>query len=198
MSTDLYIVGITGHLGSGKSTALSFFEKHGFYCIDSDKIVHDLYEPGNDGWRKIKDFFGEEFLTKGEGRVNRVKLGKVVFNNAPKLRILEKIIHPLVFNEIRKKIQHSDSKKIAIEAIRFSGKKSGLLPDKVIWIDSSLDNAYKRFSKGKKISIDEYKNILNLQEKPEKIDIIIENNGSINDLEKKINSIVQRLIPKMS
>lgn len=186
MNNDLYILGVTGYLGSGKSTALDFLKKHGFACIDADKIVHDLYESGNDGWRKIKDFFGEEFLTKDNGKVNRSKLRKVVFNNAPKLRILEKIIHPLVFNEMRKRIQAAGSNKIAIEAIRFDKKRMGVLPDQIIWISSPHDKAFERIRENRKISREEYETIISLQEKPKKIDFVIENNNKLEDLEKKL------------
>lgn len=197
-NSSVYIVGIMGYLGSGKSTALSFLKKYGFYCIDADKIVHDLYEPGNDGWRKIKDFFGDEFLVKGEGKVNRSKLRKVVFNSAPKLRILEKIIHPLVFNEIRERINKADSDKIAIEAVRFDEKRMGVLPDIIVWIDSPCGEAYKRTAKNRNISEKEYETITGLQEKPEKIDFVIENNKSLDELAQKIDEFVQTLVPKMS
>ena len=193
-----YIIGVTGYLGSGKSTALSFLEKHGFYCIDADKIVHDLYEPGNDGWVKVKDFFGEEFLTKRNGRVNRSKLRRVVFNNAYKLKILEKIIHPLVFNEIRKKIQKAPSKKIAIEAIRFDERRMGKYPDVIVWVETQHEESYKRIVWNEDISRKEYETIVSLQEKPKKIDFTIQNNGTLAALEDKIDKFVETVIPKIS
>lgn len=191
--SNLYIIGITGYLGSGKSTALSFLKKHDFCCIDADKIVHDLYEPGKEGWQKIKDFFGEEFLDKGEGKVNRSKLRKVVFNSAPKLRILEKIIHPLVFNEMRNQIQKADSDKIAIESISFDEKRMGASPDILIWIDAPLDEAYKRTNKNRKISKEEYESIISLQEKPGNIDFVIENKETLKELEKKIDNLILKI-----
>jgi len=192
--SNFYIVGVSGYLGSGKSTALSFLSKHGFFCIDADKIVHELYEPGKDGWRKIKDFFGEEFLIKGEGGVNRLKLGRAVFNNAPKLRILEKIIHPLVFNEIKKMLGKSDSDMVAIEAIKFDCKKSGVCPDKMIWIDAPPELAYKRFSKERDVSFEEYKNIAGFQEKPDRIDFVVNNDGTISQLKEKIDKLAKKLV----
>jgi len=191
---NFYIIGVTGYLGSGKSTVLSFLGKHGFYCIDADEIVHDLYEPDMDGWRKIKDFFGEEFLVDGEGRVNRSKLGKIVFNNVPKLRILEKIIHPLVFNEMRKRIQQSDSDKIAIESIKFDEKRMGILPNHILWIDTPYENAYMRVSKDINISKSEYETVRNLQEVPKKIDFVIKNDKTLEKLEKKVDKLIQRLV----
>jgi len=187
-------MGVSGYLGSGKTTALSFLEKRGFSCIDADEIVHDLYEPGEDGWRKIKDFFGEEFLVGKDEKVNRSKLRKVVFNNVPKLKILEKIIHPLVFNEMRKRIHRADSNKIAIESIKFDEKRMGTNLDKIIWIDAPRKMAYERMVKNMNISIEEYNTIRQLQEKPVKIDFVIKNNKGLDEFSKKVDEVIQSLV----
>ncbi|MCD6109276.1 dephospho-CoA kinase [bacterium] len=194
IKSDRYIMGVSGYLGSGKTTALSFLEKRGFSCIDADEIVHDLYEPGEDGWRKIKDFFGEEFLVGKDEKVNRSKLRKVVFNNVPKLKILEKIIHPLVFNEMRKRIHRADSNKIAIESIKFDEKRMGTNLDKIIWIDAPRKMAYERMVKNMNISIEEYNTIRQLQEKPVKIDFVIKNNKGLDEFSKKVDEVIQSLV----
>lgn len=188
------IIGITGYLGSGKSTALEYFEKFGFYSIDADKIVHDLYEPGKDGWSKIKDFFGEEYLIKGKGKVNRPKLRKVVFNNINKLKILEKLVQPIVFNEIRKRVQKSKSKRIAIESTTFDKTRIGMEVTHILWIDSSITNCYKRCSKKRSITRQEHRNIVAHQKKPKKIDSIIKNNGTKAEFKKKVEKIAKSTV----
>ncbi|MFC1655344.1 dephospho-CoA kinase [Patescibacteria group bacterium] len=186
------IVGITGYLGSGKSTALKYFKEHGFYIIDADEIVHKLYEPENDGWRKINDFFGPEYILKN-GKVNRKKLAKTVFCNPAKLRILEKIIHPIVFNEMSKEIQANKSDKIAIEAIRFDEKRIGAKLTHTVWVEADHDTAYKRVIEKRKLSREDYDKLISYQKKPFKIDFVIENNGSLKDLKKQIEKVVERI-----
>lgn len=186
------IIGITGYLGSGKSTALKYFKDHGFYIIDADKIVHDLYEPEKDGWRKINDFFGPEYILKN-GKVNRKKLAKTVFSNPAKLRILEKIIHPIVFNEMNKHIQASKSDKIAIEAIRFDEKKIGATLSHVVWVDLDHDIAYKRVIKKRKLSRQDYDKLISFQKKPSKIDFVISNEGNLSDLKKNVGKVVEKI-----
>lgn len=187
------LLGVTGYLGSGKSTALKYFEKHGFFAIDADKVVHELYEPGKDGWRKIKDFFGEEYLIKGEGRVNRPKLRKVVFNNTAKLKILEKLVQPVVFNEIRKRIQKAKPEKVALESTTFDKQRLGMEVTHVLWIDSTIKSCYERCSKKRKLTKQEHKNIVNHQKKPKKIHFTIKNNKGLKELKEGIDKIIKQL-----
>jgi dephospho-CoA kinase len=188
------LLGVTGYLGSGKSTALNYFEKHGYLVIDADKVVHELYEPGKDGWRKIKDFFGEEFLMKGKGKVNRPKLRKIVFNNTAKLKILEKLVQPVVFNEIRKRIQKAKPEKIALESTTFDKQRLGMDVSHILWIDSTVKSCYERCYKKRKLTKQEHTNIVNHQKKPKKIDFTIRNNKGIKELKEKIDKIAKKLV----
>lgn len=193
MSKQKLIVGVTGYLGSGKSTALTYFEDNGFYTIDADKIVHELYEPGKDGWRKINDFFGEEYIGKN-GKVNRKKLGKKVFKDPAKLRILEKLIHPLVFNEISKRVQTSGSDKIALEAVHFDDKRLKDLVTHMVWIETDVKTAYKRVTEKRSMTFDEYLAIVDFQRMPESIDHVVENEGKLDDFRNKIYSVIKKLV----
>lgn len=189
----LVLLGVTGYLGSGKSTALKYFKKHGFFIIDADEVVHELYEPGKDGWRKIKDFFGEEFLRGGKGKVNRPKLRKVVFNNTAKLKILEKLIQPVVFNEIRKRIQKAKPELVALESTTFDKQRLGMDVTHILWIESPIKACYERCNKKRKLTNVEHKNIVDHQTKPKKIDFTILNNKGKIELKEKVDKIFKRL-----
>lgn len=167
------ILGICGHIGSGKSTALMVLKKTGWFVIDADEIVHDLYEANASGQRKISDFFGEEFLRRN-GSVNRLKLRKIVFGNVRKLKILNALIHPLVLTEVTKILNKTDALKIAIEAAYFEDKCLGKLIDKLVLIDRP------------KASIKVNKSVLVLDHLPKKYDLKISNNSTLKDFEKKV------------
>lgn len=188
------IVGLTGYLGSGKTTALEYFKEAGFYTIDADKIVHNLYKEGNSGWKKIKDFFGEEYIDKKTGDVNRDALRKVVFKNPAKLNILEKLIHPLVFNELRCEIKNSPENNIAIEAVLFDEKKLGNEISYTVWIELDHKTAFDRFNTKRNMTFDDYMKIVNHQKKPEKIDFVIENSGSKSELKEKVLNVANAII----
>src|SRR5579883_2532813 len=98
-----FVLGIAGYIGSGKTTVGRIFEELGAEFIDADKVVDELYQKGEDGYRKILSFFGEEYFKKN-GELNRKKLAQAVFGDPKKLRILHDLIHPLVTNLIQKKI----------------------------------------------------------------------------------------------
>jgi len=187
------IIGISGYLGSGKSTALKFIGDSGIDAVDADRVVHDLYEPGKDGWRKINDFFGDEYITK-KGTIDRKKLGKAVFSNPAKLHILEKLMHPLVYNEINKIIQKCNCKYLALEAVKFDNGRLDAPVKYIIWISSDKVTGYKRFTKKRKIPYKEYLQILKYQKKPAKIDFIVKNDGSKTDLKKKVAEVVKKLV----
>ncbi|NPC95315.1 dephospho-CoA kinase [Nocardioides sp. zg-DK7169] len=89
-------VGLTGGIASGKSTVATMLEEHGAVIIDGDKLAREVVERGTPGLAAVVEAFGEELLTP-EGDLDRPALGKVVFGDEAKRRLLEGIVHPLVF-----------------------------------------------------------------------------------------------------
>lgn len=103
-----YIVGLTGGIATGKSTASRHLTSLGAYCIDADKLSHDLMNAGGGAVEPIRRMFGDEVILP-DGSVDRRLLGRVVFPDAALRRHLEGIIHPMV--------QH-----ITLECIEQAGK----------------------------------------------------------------------------
>ncbi|MQW76394.1 dephospho-CoA kinase [Nocardioides sp. dk4132] len=89
-------VGLTGGIASGKSTVAAMLEELGAVIIDGDKLAREVVERGTPGLAAVVEAFGEELLTP-EGDLDRPALGKVVFGDEAKRRVLEGIVHPLVF-----------------------------------------------------------------------------------------------------
>lgn len=98
------IIGITGGIGSGKSTVLDLLEKNfSAYIIKADDVAKELMEPGKEAYLKTVEFFGEEILMPDKN-IDRKKLAAIVFENTNKLIVLNSITHPLVKNKIMEKI----------------------------------------------------------------------------------------------
>ncbi|NLT57524.1 MAG: dephospho-CoA kinase [Clostridiales bacterium] len=91
--------GITGRSGTGKSTVAALFAPYGVHHLDADRVVHDLYSPGSPCAAAVAARFGGDLLT-GEGRVDRRRLGQIVFADPGALRDLERIVHRFVGEEI--------------------------------------------------------------------------------------------------
>jgi dephospho-CoA kinase len=94
------VIGLTGVFGSGKSTVAGFLAEMGAELIDADKLVHQLYEPEAEGWRKVVAIFGRPVLTES-GEIDRRRLADAVFNDTEAMRKLNAAIHPLVERRVK-------------------------------------------------------------------------------------------------
>ena len=91
------VLGLTGGIACGKSTVSDELKKGGWFVLDTDEIAHAQYQPGTTGYKNVIDAFGSVIL-KQDQSVNRSILGRIVFSDPEKLRLLNSIIHPLVRN----------------------------------------------------------------------------------------------------
>lgn len=100
------VIGITGTIGSGKSAVGAALERLNIPVIDSDKVVHELFEDDDDMRTAIKNRFGAGVLKteKGQEKVDRAALGKIVFNDKEARSALEAIVHPATIAECRRRI----------------------------------------------------------------------------------------------
>ncbi len=181
------ILGITGKIASGKSEVLKILKKQGFYCVDADKIVHDLYKSGGVGANKIATYFGEKFLNN-DGSVNRKKLRDEVFQNDDERKYLENLIHPEVFTVINDLIGRYKGKDIAIEAVYFDIDFLDDFVNKLIWVERDEDKIIQILLEGRGFDEILAKKLVDLIEKPNKIDFVFKNDGSLQDLEKLVLS----------
>ena len=100
----MYLVGLTGGIGSGKSTAAARFVEHGAELIDADQIAREVVEPGKPTWHKLIAQFGREILDE-DGFIDRPKLGAIVFGDDAKRAVLNELTHPPVINEIAERME---------------------------------------------------------------------------------------------
>jgi dephospho-CoA kinase len=91
-------IGLTGGIGSGKSTVAQFFKNKGAYLIDFDILAHKVEKPEEPAWKRIVEEYGPEILND-DRTINREKLGDIVFQDKEKLETLNSIVHPAVFEE---------------------------------------------------------------------------------------------------
>lgn len=97
-------IGMTGGIGCGKSKVAEIFESLGFYTIDSDISSRKVMEINEPAYNQIVSYFGEDILDEYKNII-RKKLGSIVFNNKEKLKILENIVHPAIYEYEKKKEQ---------------------------------------------------------------------------------------------
>ena len=99
----MLVIGVTGGVGTGKSTVSKLLAAHGAVVLDADVIAHEAMRPRTAAWRAIVARFGRDIL-KPNGAINRAALAQRVFRDATSRRALERIIHPRVIRIIRQRI----------------------------------------------------------------------------------------------
>lgn len=102
------IIGLTGGIGSGKSTASALLKELGCKIIDADQIARTVVEPGKRANQEIRDFFGDDVFLD-DGTVNRKELGRVVFSDNDRLEKLNEITHREIVQQIKEDIQEYES-----------------------------------------------------------------------------------------
>ena|SRR5258706_8392200 len=98
------IIGLTGGIGSGKSTVAAMLADLGAVVIDADKVGHEVYRPGTEGFRRVVEAFGRDVVGP-DGTIDRRTLGARVFGDPAELKRLNALVHPLIGDEIRKRLQ---------------------------------------------------------------------------------------------
>ena len=109
------IIGLTGGIGSGKTSATRFFAAEGIAIIDADTIAHELTGVQGDAIPNIKKYFGVDFITKN-GKLDRKKMKNRIFSDINSRKKLEKILHPLIQAEIMHRIETAFSPYIIVVA----------------------------------------------------------------------------------
>ena len=101
---DCIIIGLTGGIGTGKSTVTNILIQLGYKVIDADGIARMVVEIGKPAYNDIVEIFGLRILLEDKN-LNRKKLGRLIFNNSVLRNALNKIVHPRVFEEIKKVVE---------------------------------------------------------------------------------------------
>ena len=190
------LIGITGILGSGKSTFLNFFKEKKFPVFNSDEVVKKLYKKKKI-IKKIKNKFPQFFK---KNKLLKKEFSNYIFSSKENLEKLEEIIHPEVLKELIKFKEKNKRKISAAEVPLLFEKKLENIFDIIVCISTSEKIALKNFSIEKNISIEEAKKRLQYQmpieEKKKLSNYVIENDGTIDDLRKKFNLFLNEIKKK--
>jgi dephospho-CoA kinase len=131
----MYVIGLTGGIGSGKSTVAQVLEEQGARVLSADKIGHEVYNPGRPAWQEIVDVFGREVVAD-DGTIDRKKLGAIVFSDPKNLARLNSIVHPRMKGMMRERLAamaREDVEVAVLEAaLLFDAKWDDLVGE--IWV----------------------------------------------------------------
>jgi dephospho-CoA kinase len=198
----MYIVALTGGIGSGKSEAARQFAQLGVPVVDTDVIAHELTATGSPVLSEIEHMFGAEVLNE-DGSLNRAKLRALVLSNPADRARLEGLLHPAIYERAIALLKDNDSKlrpqyQILVIPLLFENNRYHNVIDKILVIDCDENTQISRAMTRSKLTEEEVKAMMAAQTSRKVrlngADEIIENNHSIADLIDKINKLHNKLI----
>jgi dephospho-CoA kinase len=158
----MLVIGLTGGIGSGKSTVARMFVDLGVPVIDMDQVARQVVEPGQPVLNQIAREFGANVLDT-DGRLNRRKLRELIFDSAEKRRRLETILHPLIRQETQRQISELDNAYciVVIPLLLESNQRS--LVDRILVVDVPEALQITRTIQRDDVSVADVKKILSAQ-----------------------------------
>jgi dephospho-CoA kinase len=181
------IIGITGGIGTGKSTILHILEReYGAYIVEADKLAHRLMEPGQPVFSKIVEHFGGQILDE-EGKIHRSKLGNIVFQNEKELMVLNQIVHPAVkkyiLNDIEEKKKQNAVAYYVIEAALLIEDGYRSICDELWYIHVEKQERIRRLIQGRGGTKEKWESVISSQSADEfyqkNCDVIVENGENL-------------------
>ena len=181
----MFVVGLTGGIGSGKSAATAIFEDLGIDVVDADLASREAVLPGSKALDQIQKKFGNEILLEDQS-LNRARLREIIFDNSEDKTWLEQLLHP--------EIRHIIQSKLETDQHEFCNT--------TILIDSSLNSQISRTSKRDSVSEDSVKKIVSAQmsrdDKLKIAEIVINNDDSLEQLESNVKKVHEILIKEIA
>jgi dephospho-CoA kinase len=193
-------VGLTGGIASGKSTVARFFEELGIAVVDADQIAREVVRPGTTALRKIVEAFGEGVLLP-DGTLNRPALGEIVFEDEAARKKLNQITHPRIAAVSAERILQASQKGgpyvIYEAALLIENGIHKMLPVTILVAadpETQIRRVVERDGLGRESARARLSSQLSLEEKRDACDIVIENDGTLEDLKARTKEVHEALV----
>lgn len=188
----MYVVGLTGGIGSGKSTVTNLFAKRGVPIIDADVVARDLTEPGKPAFYEITQHFSHYNLIK-DGKLDRAKLRHLIFQDQTERMWLENILHPLIRKEIERELSRLTAVySIVVIPLLFEVKPYSFL-NRILVVDAPLNAQIERASTRDNTTRQHIESIINTQiareDRTARAHDVIINDGKLTDLEPQVQKL---------
>jgi len=193
------VIGLTGGIGSGKSTVAQFLSELGAAIVDLDKVGHEALKKGSQAWEQVVGEFGKDILTAGD-EIDRGKLGEIVFGNPESLARLNQIVHPAIDNIVKTKIEEYRRQGVRVTVLEAAAM---LEADKTAQVDelwvtvapeaTALKRVIERGGLSKKETRARIKAQLSNEKRIRQADVVIDTNCTIDELKAKVLAEWQKL-----
>ena len=189
------VIGLTGGIGSGKSTVSQFLAEPGATIIDADKIGHETFKPETEAWREVVAAFGQQIVA-ANGTIDRKKLGTIVFSNSEDRARLNQIMHPRIYEVVKAQLaeyQRQGVSVVVLEAPLLVEAGWTSLVDEVWVTTAAEDTVLKRLRERTGLSEAESRARIRAQLPAEKrikeADVVIDTDCDLDELKAKIGEL---------
>ncbi|MBI9015262.1 MAG: dephospho-CoA kinase [Clostridiales bacterium] len=186
------VIGLTGGIASGKSTVSNYLKSKSIPIVDADIVSREVVMPGSKGLQAIVDTFGKDILE--ENHLNRKALRELVFNDEEKRLKLNRILHPIIHDEIQKQIQalkDNNEPIIIFDAPLLLENNLKYMVDELWLVSTSVEKQIARLIKRDNMTLETAESIISKQmpliEKERLSDVILDNNSTVEALLKQVD-----------
>ena len=191
------VIGLTGGIGSGKSTVSQFLSELGAVVIDTDKVGHEAFKPGTIAWQQVVSAFGKQIVDT-DGAIDRKKLGEIIFNDHQARLKLDQIMHPAISEIVKSQIEEYRRQGVTIVVLEVpllveAGWASFV--DEV-WVTTAPENTIlrrleKRTGMTAPESLARIRSQLTTEERLKHADVVIDTDCTLTRLKAKIKKLWQ-------
>ncbi len=195
--TDRPIIGLTGGIGSGKSTVAAAFRQLGIDTVDADQASRAVVEPGMPALAAIGDHFGTDIL-QGDGSLDRAALRSIIFSDPQQKTWLESLLHPLIREWIIQQLQNSSSPYVILESPLLFETDQHQLVDTVVLVDLSEELQIERACTRDNNLADQIKRIIASQmprqEKVSRADFVFDNSQPLETVANRVADLHRQFL----
>ena len=199
MRKNNYVVGITGGIGSGKSAVTDYLETKGIAVVDADKVARVVVEPGTSGLSAIVDHFGKDILLPSGG-LDRAALRSVVFDNPDERKVLEKITHPRIREEIGRQLSDASSPYVVLASPLLLESGQNSFTDYVVVVDVpesiQLSRTMERDDNSEQLVKSIMAAQLDRKTRLSRADTSISNDGTLEELHARLDDLHKDLLAR--
>lgn len=193
------VIGLTGGIGSGKSTVSQFLAELGAVVLNADEVGHEAFRPDTETWRQVVAAFGRQIVTP-DGNIDRKKLGNIVFGNPESLSRLNQIMHPQMYDMIKaqlKEYRQQGTRVVVLEAPLLLEAGWTPLVDEV-WATTAseatvLKQLEERSGMSQAESLTRIRSQLPAAERVRHADVVINTDCDLDELKSKVKELWRRL-----
>lgn len=191
----MFVVGLTGGIGSGKSTFAALLAEQGARIVDADRLGREALQPGRPAWHSVVDQFGDDVLAHHSLQIDRKRLAEIVFNDRDKLAALNAIVHPVIMKGIADaldRLRGSDEIVVLDAALIIELGLSDRL-DALVVVVADENLRKKRLAKERGMSdadiMARMRTQASREEQEAKADLVVRNNGNMEELTREAERV---------